>query len=267
MTRTTNSAQHCSSGMAQTEFTGKRYLITGASADSDIGLAICHELAAAGAELILVGRRPAALIATQQQLPGTGHQIAAFDLTQLEQIDSWLATLLLASKPLDGLIHSASFQGYTPLRTLKPAQISRYFDINFSAALLLIAALSKKHLNPQGAAIVLLGSAAGQRGLKGRTLYAASKAALSSLTQSCALELAEKKIRVNCVAPALVSGSKADKQFSMLGEQLSNALVAAHPLGICSPQDVANTVTFLLSPASKRITGSTIAVDGGFLAS
>jgi 3-oxoacyl-[acyl-carrier protein] reductase len=250
----------------QALLSGKRFIVTGASADSDIGLAICTELASAGAELILVGRRAEQLEQTRLQLTGSGHQIAAFDLTRLDEIDDWLTQLLPANQRVDGLIHSASFQGYTPLRTLKAAQINRYFDINFSAALLLIAALSKKYFTKSGAAIVLIGSAAGQRGLKGRVLYAASKAALSSMTKSCALELADKQIRINCVAPALVSGQKAQKQFTMLGEQQSAELVAAHPLGLSSPQDVAQATLFLLSPASKSITGTTLAVDGGFLA-
>ncbi len=246
--------------------TGKRFIITGASADSEIGLAICTALACAGAELILVGRRAEQLELTRQQLSGSGHHIAPFDLTRLEDIEEWLAQLLPTEHRVDGLIHSASFQGYTPLRTLKVSQISRYFDINFSAALLLIAALSKKHFTKSGAAVVLIGSAAGQRGLKGRVLYAASKAALSSMTKSCSLELADKRIRINCIAPALVNGVKAEKQFQMLGEQQSAALIAAHPFGLSSPEDVAQATLFLVSPASKNITGTILAVDGGFLA-
>ncbi|GGP38903.1 oxidoreductase [Shewanella algicola] len=246
--------------------TNKLYVVTGAAADSDIGLAICKKLDECGAKLILVGRREAALIETKRQLTQQHHQIAAFDLSHLEDIQSWVKSLINQFGAIDGLVHSASYQGYSPLRTISPKQISQYLDVNFSAAVLLIAAFSKaKHFN-SGASFVFIGSAAGQRGLKARTLYAASKAALSSMVQSAALELANKKIRVNCVAPAVVSGAKAELQFSALGEQQSQILVDAHPLGLSSPQDVANSVYFLLSGLSANTTGITLAVDGGFLA-
>ena len=243
----------------------KRYLVTGASADSDIGFAICQGLAEQGAELILVGRRQGMLEYTQSQLPNT-HHIAAFDLAQLDDIGAWFKGLVAQYGVLDGIVHSASFQGYSPLKSIKAKSIQQYFDVNFSAALMLIAALSKKnHFRPNASAVII-GSAAGLKGLKARTLYASSKAAVSAMVKSCALELADKSIRVNCVAPALVSGSKADEQMKMLTAEQGKALLDAHPLGLSTPQDVANAVIFLLSDMSKNVTGTTLAVDGGFLA-
>lgn len=248
------------------DLTNKLYVVTGAAADSDIGLAICKKLDARGAKLIIVGRREAALLDTLNQLTNEHHQVAPFDLCHLDEISAWVKALVKQYGAIDGIVHSASYQGYSPLRAISPKQIGQYFDINFSAAVMLTAAFSKaKHFNP-GASFVFIGSAAGQRGLKARTLYAASKAALSSMVQSAALELASKKIRVNCVAPAVVSGAKAELQFSTLGEQQSKQLVDAHPLGLSSPQDVANSVYFLLSDLSVNTTGITLAVDGGFLA-
>lgn len=252
--------------------THKRYLITGASADSDIGLAICQALAKQGAELVLVGRRAELLDATlaklnslsPQELPR--HQTAAFDLRQLDDIGAWFKRLVAEHGAFDGLVHSASFQGYSPLKTIKAKDIQAYFDINFSAGLMLVAALSKKGNHHPKASAVMIGSAAGLKGLKARTLYASSKAAVSAMVKSCALELADKGIRVNCVAPALVSGSKADQQMNMLTPEQGRALLDAHPLGLSTPQDVANAVVFLLSDMSANVTGTTLAVDGGFLA-
>ena len=131
---------------------------------------------------------------------------------------------------------------------------------------MLSAALAKvKHHNPH-ASIVFVGSVAGFRGVKARSLYSASKAALYSITQSLALELADKTIRVNYVAPAVVSGSKAEQQFAMLGEVHTLALKKEHPLGLSAPSDVANSIHFLLGDLSKQITGSHLLVDGGYLA-
>ncbi|WP_372872420.1 SDR family NAD(P)-dependent oxidoreductase [Shewanella sp.] len=254
----------------------KHILVTGASVDSDIGLAICVALVSQGARLGLIGRRAEALEATLSHISamspangeqaGPAHYIHPMDLAQLDSIVPTVKQLVTHYGPFDGLVHSASFQGYSPLKTLKPSQIGQYFDINFAAAAMLLSAFAKQQHANAGASLVLIGSAAGQKGLKGRCLYAASKAALASLVKSASLELADKGLRVNCVAPALVSGSKADKQFAMLGEQQAEALKAAHPLGIASPTDVADAVSFLLGPASQKITGTTLNVDGGFLA-
>ncbi|MGI2125094.1 SDR family NAD(P)-dependent oxidoreductase [Shewanella oncorhynchi] len=243
----------------------KLYIVTGASFDSDIGLAICKKLDAHGAKLILIGRRKDALEATKSQLIGI-HHVVPYNLSQLDDIQSWAKTINEKYGPIDGLVHSASFQGYSPLRSISAKQISNYFDVNFSAAVMLTAAFSKTKFYSHNASFIYIGSVAGQRGLKARTLYAASKAALSSMVQSAALELAIKSIRVNCVAPAVVSGTKADTQFQTIGDQQSQALIAAHPLGLCSPEDVANSVYFLVSDLSIKITGTTLIVDGGFLA-
>ncbi|WP_133178816.1 SDR family NAD(P)-dependent oxidoreductase [Shewanella decolorationis] len=243
----------------------KQYLVTGAAIDSEIGFAICQKLDAEGAKLILVGRREEPLQQTKAQL-GNEHYVIPFDLSQLDDINSLAMTIVEKYGPIDGFIHNASFQGYSPLRNISPKQIRDYFDINFSAAVMLTAAFSRQKYFVPGASFVYIGSAAGQRGLKARTLYAASKAALTSLTKSAALELASKSIRVNCVAPAIVKGAKSNKQFLTIGEQQTSMLLASHPLGLSEPEDVANCVYFLLSDMSNKITGSTLAVDGGFLA-
>jgi NAD(P)-dependent dehydrogenase (short-subunit alcohol dehydrogenase family) len=250
----------------------KRYLVTGASNDSDIGMAICRTLVKNGAQLVLAGRREANLQATLKELTTYSkndqatHKIAPFDLSALDEISPWFKQLVAEHGPFDGIVHSASFQGYSPLKLIKAKQISDYFDINFSAALMLISALSKKgHFNPQASAVVI-GSAAGLKGLKARTLYASSKAAVSAMVKSCALELADKQIRVNCVAPALVAGSKADEQLNMLSAEQGKQLLASHPLGLSQPEDVANAVLYLLSDMGLNVTGTTLAVDGGYLA-
>jgi NAD(P)-dependent dehydrogenase (short-subunit alcohol dehydrogenase family) len=86
------------------------------------------------------------------------------------------------------------------------------------------------------------------------------------MVKSCALELADKQIRVNCVAPALVAGSKADEQLNMLSAEQGKQLLASHPLGLSQPEDVANAVLYLLSDMGLNVTGTTLAVDGGYLA-
>jgi len=250
------------------DLTGRRILVTGASADSDIGRAIAVTLAGQGARLVLTGRRRDALEDTRALLPDPdAHTAAPFDLTGLDAIPGWMKGLADAGGPLDGLVHSASVQGYTVLRTLNAADIDRYFRLNTGAAAMLARGFQQKAVcAPGGGAVVFIGSVAGLAGQKGRALYAASKAGLTALAQSLALELAPRRIRVNVVAPAVVLGRQAERQFAMLPPDQRAALDAAHPLGYGTPEDVAAAAAFLLAGTGRWITGVTLPVDGGYRA-
>lgn len=251
------------------DLTGRRILVTGASDDSDIGCALCVTLADLGARLVLSGRRTDALERTRVLLTDPDrHTVAPVDLTDLDTIPGWMKGLAESGGPLDGLVHSASVQGYSVLRQITAAQFNRYFTLNVGAALMLARGFHQKGVfASQGGSIVFIGSAAGLKGQKGRSLYAASKAALGSVAQSLALELADRRIRVNVVAPAVVLGAKAERQFSMLPAEQKAVLDTAHPLGYGAPQDVANGVAYLLAESGRWITGVTLPLDGGFLTS
>lgn len=246
---------------------GRRVLLTGASADSAIGRAIAVTLAARGAALALAGRRTEALEATRASLEEPERHVAApVDLTDLDAIPGWMKGLAEAGGPFHGVVHSASVQGYSPLRGIDAAAFTRYFTLNVGAALLLARGFQAKGVNADGGALVLIGSAAGSKGQKGRALYAASKAALGGVVRSLALELADRRIRVNAVAPAVVAGAMAEKQFRLLAPEQNAALAAAHPLGFGQPEDVAATVAHLLADTGRWISGAVLPLDGGFTA-
>ncbi len=247
---------------------GARVLLTGASADSDIGRSVALTLADLGARLVLVGRRADALETTRQNCANPDiHTVSPFDLCDLDAIPRWMKTLTETGGPLRGLVHSASHQGYSPLRTIKRDQFERYFTLNVGSALMLARGFQQKGVSDaERGSIVFIGSVAGLTGQKGRSLYAASKAALASIARSLALELADQRIRVNVVAPAIVHGSQANKQFAMLRPEQNAALAASHPLGFGQPQDVADAVAFLLADSARWITGITLPLDGGYTA-
>ena len=124
--------------------------------------------------------------------------------------------------------------------------------------------LKKKKLNKQ-ASIVFVSSIAAQHPYKGGAAYAASKAALEAFARTLALEVAHRKIRVNCIAPAMVQTQMYEATKAAVSAKAMEKDAARYPLGIGQSDDVANTSIFLLSDASKWITGQTIRLDGGLM--
>jgi NAD(P)-dependent dehydrogenase (short-subunit alcohol dehydrogenase family) len=133
-----------------------------------------------------------------------------------------------------------------------------------SAILLSSGLLKSKKLN-QGASIVFISSISAEFPYMGGSLYSASKSALVSFARSFALENSPMKIRANVVSPALVKTEMFEQTKSAYNEADFEKFIAHYPLGVGEPQDVANTIAFLLSDLSKWITGTTIRMDGGLL--
>jgi NAD(P)-dependent dehydrogenase (short-subunit alcohol dehydrogenase family) len=249
------------------DFSEQRFLVTGPSPTSSIGQGIAQRLAASGASVILVARNEKGLRETLETMDHRErHVVAPLDLNDLDTIPPWVRQLAEKHGPLNGLVHCASVQGYSPLRGLTAADFEKSFRLNVGASLMLARGLRQKDVHVKPASIVFIASAAGLRGIKGRSLYAGSKATQVAIARTLAIELADEKIRVNCVAPGVIHGHLADMMFERISEEQSKALHAAHPLGIGEGSDVAAAALFLLSNESRLVTGITLPVDGGYSA-
>jgi NAD(P)-dependent dehydrogenase (short-subunit alcohol dehydrogenase family) len=244
---------------------GKTILVTGASAG--IGRSTALLLSRLGARVVLSGRSLDRLQETAGQMEGAGHHIAALDLMNPNEIPAWIAEVLEVVGPLSGLAHCAGTGPMIPLRFLRLEQLEEVMRVNFYAAAALTKEFTRKRTYQPGASIVYVASVAGILGTPARTAYSASKGALIAFAKSAAMELAKSGIRVNCVAPSYVQTDMYEKSTaSLTPEQLATLVESTQPLGLGTPLDVANVIAFLLADTGKWITGSVLAVDGGYSA-
>ncbi len=242
---------------------GKSIVVTGASAGIGRGTAVL--LSELGARVTLVGRNQARLDDTLGQVTGEGHRVALFDFENTDAIGDWFAGLVAEQGPFDGLVHSAGIGSMLPLRALTTSHIDDVMRINVIAAMALTKAFSRKRAFQPGASIVLVSSVAGLAGVPVRTAYSASKGAVIAFARSAAMELAKSGIRVNCVAPAYVKTEMFEEAFKTITpEQMQKLIETTQPLGVGTPLDVAHAIAFLLAETGRWITGSVLAVDGGY---
>lgn len=242
----------------------KHILVTGAS--SGIGREVAIWLSRQGAVLTLVARDEARLAATAQALEGKGHQTAVIDFLGDEDVSRWMKELVRSSCPFDGLVHAAGVQMPMPIRATSLNHWEKIMSTNVSSGFSLIKAFRQKGVCQPDSSIVLISSVMARAGEPALLGYCASKGAVESMARAAALELAREGIRVNCVAPGVVQTEMVESLQNLVGEDSMQAIREKHPLGIGKPSDVAYAVNYLLSPAARWVTGTSLVVDGGYLA-
>jgi NAD(P)-dependent dehydrogenase (short-subunit alcohol dehydrogenase family) len=247
------------------DLSGKTVLVTGAS--GGIGRSTSLLLSRLGARLIVNGRKQDVLEATAAQLGGTCHRVSVFDLAKLDEIPQWLSGLTEQMGPLDALVFCAGVGSLLPLRLLRTEHLEEIMRVNFYAAAVLAREFSRKRAHREPASLVFVASTAGMLGTPARSAYSASKGALIAFAKSAAMELAKSGIRVNCVAPSYVETDMYDRAMASLTEEQLKALIErTQPLGLGAPGDVAGAIAFLVADTGRWITGSVLAVDGGYSA-
>lgn len=235
---------------------GKTILVTGASSGIGRGIAVtCSKM---GATVILNGRNQIKLEETLALLDEGEHKIVAADLTNRESVVKMMEEL----SALDGVVHCAGVGQRVLCKVATEKDVDSVMDANFKAPVLLQTELLKNKKIKKGASIIFITSMAIWSPSVGNAFYSASKGAIASYANCLALELAQRKIRVNCISPAMVwtdlvlqEGVDEDQ----LKEDESNYPLKRYG----TPDDIANLAIYMLSDASTWMTGSNVKISGG----
>ena len=237
---------------------GKTILITGAS--SGIGKAVAQECAAAGATCIISARNEERLSATHGSLKGEGHQSVLADLSKSADIEKMVEQL----PKLDGIVSCAGIVETKMLKFTEDEDLLRLFSTNAFSSIRLIRALVQNKKLKKEASVVIISSISGVRcGYIGGSIYGATKGALEGFTKATALELAPQKIRVNTITPGMVETSLL--KDSEIDSELLDADKLRYPLKrYGNPEEVGYSAVYLLSDATKWMTGTSLLIDGGY---
>jgi 3-oxoacyl-[acyl-carrier protein] reductase len=248
---------------------GKKAFITGGA--SGIGKAIAEECAALGADIIIhyySSKESADALVRDLSAKGSKAFAVQGDLTKEDDVNRVASFIQKTFGSLDVLVNNTGdMVKRTPLDEMTPQFMQSVIDVNLTSLLMVTKALIPLlQKNSEGASIVNLSSLAGKNGGgKGALVYAATKGAIITLTKGLAGEYAKDRIRVNCVAPGLMLGSKFHALHT--SKEATENIIKSIPVGRAGTcEDVARAVGFLASEYNGFITGSCIDINGGVYA-
>ena len=242
-------------------------LITGAL--TGIGRATALAFAHAGATVVVSGRRDDAgtALAAELRTLGARAEFIRADVRHEDEVRSLVDQTIERFGRLDIAVNNAGTEGTLgPIAEQTVANYESTFATNVLGTLLSLKHEMRAMLAQGSGAIVNVSSIAGQVGMAGASVYAASKHAVEGLTKSAALEGAAVGVRVNAVAPGPVATQMLDR-FVGGSEDVKAGLLASVPARrAATPDEIASTVVFLAGEQARYLTGQSLAVDGGYLA-
>lgn len=238
---------------------GKKILVTGGS--RGIGAAIVKELAAEGAQIFFTySSNESAATEVLNSLPGSGHKIGKLNLSNDSSIEELVKEVNSWGPDLTGLVNNAGITKDGLFMRMKTEDFDSVMGANLRGVFLLTKGLIRNFIKNRSGSIVNVSSVVGSMGSPGQTNYAASKSGLEGFSRSLAMEIAERNVRVNSIAPGFID----TEMTAILTEDQKAKILTKIPMArLAAPSEVAKVVRFLISDDASYITGQVIHVNGG----
>jgi NAD(P)-dependent dehydrogenase (short-subunit alcohol dehydrogenase family) len=247
------------------ELNGKVAIVTGGG--KGIGKAIALALAGAGAKVVVASRTEAEIEAVAEQIKGDGGEALArvTDVSQSDQVDALVEATVDAFGGVDIVVNNAARSFMRPMIELREDGFDKIFNTNVKGPYLLGRAAAQRMIEGGGGRIVNVTTVGAERGGEMIGVYHASKAALKMLTMCMAAEWSKHGVLVNAVGPGFTRTEFSQPIWSQPG--VEEMIAQRVPMGrIAETEDIVGTVLFLCSESSSFITGQSIYVDGGSMA-
>ena len=239
----------------------KTILVTGAS--SGIGRQCAIDCSKMGAKVVAIGRNKERLESLMSEI-NIGNAYYSFDLQMLDGIKELVSNIVATHGKLDGFIHAAGIEVTNPVKLTSSEDYGSLFRVNCLSAFEIVKNLCGIKTLNRGGSIILISSISGIIARNGLSAYAASKGALISAARVMATEMAPREVRVNTVSPGTILTPMMQKALDEMSEDDRKKRVEGFPLGLGKTTDISNACIYLLSDASRWITGQNIIVDGGY---
>lgn len=244
------------------DFTGKKIIVAGST--SGIGKATAVALSRQGADVCLMGRSEEKLQAVLKELEGDSHRYFVKDFKESGDYQRIFDDIVSDGKKIDGMVYAAGMAKILPVNVLNKTYLDESMTVNLYSFVEMTSMLSKKKYHNQ-ASVVGVSSVSVQYPQKCQGIYVATKAAMNAMVQSLAIELAPKDIRINTVMPAATDTPMLDESIAMVTKEQHERNIEKQVLGLSQPEDIAHIIMFLLSDASRMITGRYLYADGGLI--
>ncbi len=225
-----------------------------------LGRAIVEDLIRAQYQVATFSRTRSEFIEAMQGQHPERFYWEQIDATDGDLLKGFVKAVYHRYRDIYGLVNNAGLNIDQLISMTTDEEIDRLLDVNLKASLILTRYVSRVMLKQKQGSIINISSIIGQRGFKGTTIYAATKAAMEGMTRAVARELGTKNIRVNSIAP----GFLATEMTERLSEERRAQILRRTPLGrLGESTDISSLVLFLLGDGASFLTGQSITVDGG----
>jgi len=238
----------------------KTVIISGGS--SGLGLEMSQKLLKAGYNVRTFSRKPSDATQTLESIYAESNQYSwsALDTTNHEGLKAFVKQIEKNDEQIVGLINNAGINLDRLLATTSDDELHKVIAVNLESLMVLTRIVTRAMLLTGNASIINMSSVIGHRGIKGTSVYSATKAGVVGFTKSLARELGARNIRVNALLPGYI---ETDMTHDMAASKKAQIIRRTPLARMGVPSDIANVAEFLLSPASSFVTGQVIVVDGG----